>query len=292
MSIIEKVREMCCGSRVMAWVLTLTVSFGLLFCLLSIFSRYGAGVTGLETWMVLSADASVLFYRPWTLLSYMLVHTSMLHLLFNILWLYWFGVMLYDVERDSDIAMIYIGGGLTGGLLYLIASPLSGTTGYLAGNSAAVLSMMIAAAIRMPSRSIGLWLIGEVKLKWVALACIILTLLGGGGNIAVQMTHIGGLACGALYVLSKHRWNIRFFSRSSRSKEIKRSGSRFKSAMKKSNITDMMQSMQHSAKTPPAEGELDENRLDQLLDKIRVSGFDSLTKAEKEELDRLSQQIK
>ena len=62
--------------------------------------------------------------------------------------------------------------------------------------------------------------------------------------------------------------------------------------MKKSNVTDMMQSMQQSAKTPSAEGELDENRLDQLLDKIRVSGFDSLTKAEKEELDRLSQQIK
>ncbi len=292
MGIIEKVREICCGSRVMAWVLTLTVSFGLLFCILGIFSRYGAGGSGLENWMVLSADATALLYRPWTLVSYMLVHTSLLHLLFNILWLYWFGVMLYDVERDSDIAMIYIGGGLTGGLLYLIASPLAGTVGHLAGNSAAVLSMMIAAAIRMPSRSIGLWLIGEVKLKWVALACIILTLLGGGGNIAVQMTHIGGLAYGALYVLSRHRWNIRLFSRSSRHKDVKRSGTRFKSAVKKSNASEMMQSIRRSATTSPAEGELDENRLDQLLDKIRTSGFDSLTKAEKEELDRLSQQIK
>ena len=174
MGFIERFRTLCGGSRALAWLLTVTAGSALPLWIVGLAARLTGHVgDGPGLWLGVPSDITVLTSRPWTLLTYMLVHTNPLHLLFNLLWLYWFGRMLADVASDRQMLWIFVGSGVAGGVLYSVSSAFGGYTGaYLAGDSAAVLGVMAATALLMPSRRIGLFLIGEVKLKWVALAGI------------------------------------------------------------------------------------------------------------------------
>lgn len=270
MAFIEKFREYCGGSRILAWLVTVTVASGLLCWLATVVARLaGSGYDVVNSILALPSDPLRLLTHPWTLATYMLVHYSPLHLIFNVLWLYWFGRMLADTRSDKTLLVLFIGGGVAGGVFYSLTSWLSGNTGgCLTGDSAAVLSLMTATALFMPSRRIGLFLLGEVKLKWVAVACILITLLGGGGGFPSRAAHIGGVAFGALSFL------------------YYRGSLRFPSIRRKVDAPRPPRVVVSAFEITP-----DHERLDQLLDKIRVSGYDSLSEKEKTELNYISSRI-
>lgn len=273
---VDKLSRLC-GSRRLAWLLLINiVAAGTLWISMLTLHMCRVDTDILYSLFALPSGMSAFLNHPWTLATYMFVHFSPLHLLFNMLWLFWFGRMLADIEHDRTITTIFTAGGLTGGMAYLMASAL---TGYdhgssLAGASAAVLCLMCATAVRMPDRKTGLFLIGEVKLKWVAAACVLLTLLGGASSIPTQCAHLAGVCTGiaSKWAASK----ISGFATTNRHKHSKNSSNRHH-----------MNNARNVCKSMPTQQELND-RLDMLLDKIRLSGFESLSEREKSELDYLS----
>ncbi|MDE5870148.1 MAG: rhomboid family intramembrane serine protease, partial [Muribaculaceae bacterium] len=153
----------------------------------------------MQSALVIPSIFSSWLSQPWSLVTYMFTQISFLHLLFNMLWLLWFGRIFLFCSSEKRLLLTYLGGGLTGGIFYLLASnigdPVPG--GYLIGSSAAVLAVMTAASIMAPNLELRLLLLGEIRLKYVALICILLTFLGiGGGNAGGFSAHIGGVLFG------------------------------------------------------------------------------------------------
>lgn len=223
------------------------------------------------TLFALPASPAQALTHPWSIISYMFAQADILQLLFNMLWLIWFGRMLADTDTSRTTVTLYIGGGLTGGLCYLIAGAAGGGGSFLMGSSAAILSLMVYTALRQPNREVPLLLIGNVRLKWIAIVTIVITLLGATG-ISAHCAHIGG----ALFPLLLLAWR------------------------KAVNARRNMTPHRHAPKAlrsgaplrrPDPNAETLEQTLDRLLDKVRVSGFDSLTKKEKSQLDEISSKL-
>lgn len=274
MNVIKKWKGYCDGSAVLAW-LTITVTGVWLIMAIGTLFHFDRSLASLLT---LPSHAEIFLTRPWTLVTYMTIHFDILHMLFNAAWLYWFGRILLITLSEKHLAYYFIGGGITGGIFFLIASALGSGSGWLCGASASVIAVMCGAAIRLPDHRINLLLIGSVKLKWIAIACCVLTFLGGGGN---QTAHIGGLVWGvatALLIKTGYDPTERLKGFSLRSRTTHKTGQRRRNPAK---VADALQKHRN-----------DMERLDQLLDKIRISGYGSLSNRERKELDRLSKRIK
>lgn len=157
--------------------------------------------------LYLPADLLQLLRRPWTLITYMFMHAGMWHLLGNMLWLYWFGKLFLYFFSSKHLRGLYVVGGLAGALLYIVAYnlfPAFSTQLYsatLVGASASVLAIAIATAVREPDFRINLIFIGPVKLKYFALFIVLFDVLyvesdNAGGHLA----HLGGALAGWWFV--------------------------------------------------------------------------------------------
>lgn len=278
MRVIDKLSTICGGSRALAWLLTILAVSGagcMIWLLISWLARLNPGI--INIWLALSENPITALTHLWTLASYMVLHYSPLHLLFNLLWLYWFGLMLTDIRSDRTLLTLFIGGGVAGGVFYIAASSILGNNpgAFLTGDSCAVLSVMTSTGILMPDRRLNLFLIGEVKIKWIALVCVLITLVGGSG--ASLGAHIGGVLWG---VGTSLYYKGLFKGISGR---VKQNGGK---------IAEHRHPRHNPRSTARAMQQLsDHERLDQLLDKIRISGYDSLSAKEKTELDYISARI-
>ncbi|MDE6695290.1 MAG: rhomboid family intramembrane serine protease [Muribaculaceae bacterium] len=264
------------GSQTLAW---LTLGLPLVWIVVTLLSLSGRMMhfnMPIAEWLTLPSSFAIFLTRPWTLITYMAVHFDVLHMLFNVLWLYWFGRILINTLFDRHLLLAFVGGGLAGGILFLLSAAAGFGSGWLCGCSAAVIAVMCVAAIRLPDHQINLFLIGEVKLKWVAVICCLLTFFGGGGN---QAAHIGGLLWGVALGLMLRAGNdpslwlsrLKWHPSSNAGGNSKRNADKMVKVLK-----DRQNDMQ---------------RLDQLLDKIRLSGYESLSRKERKELDDLSRHL-
>lgn len=282
MKILDKWISICGGSRVLAWLTVINVAVWLVVAILSIATSAFHLHIPLESWLSLPSYFPTFITRPWTLLTYMVVQYDFLHLLFNVLWLYWFGIIIVNVYSDRFLLWLYIGGGLAGGVFFLASSALGWGGGWLCGSSASVLAVMAAAAVRLPNHRLNLFLIGPVALKWVAIICAVLTFIGGGGN---QPAHIGGLLFGIIYSLglwpltvSLHRGG----SSPSRVPNLPHAGGAGGGTRRRPDkVIDAFERHRR-----------DMARLDEILDKIKTSGYESLSRRERSELQDLSTRIK
>lgn len=271
-AIIDRISRHCGNNRDLTLLIAANVALALLLWAVVIVAEFtGRETSPLYFLCALPSDPLLFASHPWTLLTYMFVHFSPLHLLFNMLWLFWFGGMLSDVERGMAPVWLFMAGGAAGGVFYLAGSALSGYTpgAFLTGSSAAVLAVMCATATRMPDRTVRLFLFGEVRLKWIAAVCVILTLAGSGSAVPTLSAHVAGALTGVIQGMTRRRTAARA-ARSPRH-----------------NVRAMANAMQRSA----ADSRNLHERLDQLLDKVRVSGYDSLTMKEKAELNHISKRI-
>lgn len=277
MKIVNRIKGFCGGSEILSWLILLNVGVSLLLWIITSASQLFHADTGWTyRWFALSSNLLTFLTHPWTIGTYMVSQFGILHTLFNVLWLYWFGRMLLDVRPDRALLQLYVGGGLAGAIFYLVSAALTHYSGgYLTGASAAVLAVMTATTIITPNRNVMLWLLGEVKLKWVAIGCILLTLWGAGGPGApAQIAHGGGIAFGLAWALGIRRLKL----------PAKRSRPKIRARQ-------TVQTMKNSSHRPP-EPPTDSERLDQLLDKIRESGYESLSPAEKSDLNAISSRLK
>lgn len=244
---------------------------------------------------ILSLPASLksILYKPWTIISYMFMHNGILHILFNMLLLYWFGQFFLHYFSAKHLRGLYILGGIIGGLFFVIAynlfpifKPLT-STATLLGASAAVLAIVIASACRNPNQEVRLLLIGSIKLKYIALFVIAIDLLtitsdNPGGHIA----HLGGAFSGYIFAmnLAKGRdltlWinNIIDFPLfiSHKIKERKKK--------KKMKVVYKANTKRQDDYVYNAEKKAASEEIDKILDKIKESGYHNLTDEEKQKL--------
>ena len=237
----------------------------------------------------LPADLSTLARRPWTLITYMFLHKSFFHILFNLLWLYWFGRIFLQYLDEKKLAGVYILGGLSGALVYILVFnalpvfrnqlPLS----YALGASAAVMAVVISISVYAPNYTIYLLFFGRVKIIWVALigflsSSVFEFSINTGGKLA----HIGGALFGYLFILQlrKGKDMTRFISRLLDTiAGWFKPRSRIKVSHRKAE-TDM----DYNKRKKDEQAEID-----RILEKIARAGYDSLTKQEKEILFKQSQ---
>lgn len=237
----------------------------------------GSSAEWTERILLLPAPWEEAVRHPWTLLTYMLTQYSPLHLIFNMLWLICFGGILREYCPDRTILILYLAGGIAGGLLFESAATLEGSSGTLCGSSAAVLCVMTASAIKLPERRIRLWLLGEVKLKWIAAASIILTFAGGATATAVICAHAGGVAVGIISGIC-----LRQSGKKGTKPSIRRAPT--PKTPTKEGVRKLTEALDGKFGSP--------ERLDELLDKIRLSGYPSLSRQEQTELEEISRRLK
>ena len=249
----------------------------------------------------LNADPWLILTRPWTIVSHMFLHLDFFHILANMLFLYWFGRIVGDFIGNHRVLPLYLMGGLFGAIVYFtLANLLQHGGNYALGASAAVMALVTAAGAMAPDYIMRLLFIGDVKLKYIVAVLIFLDLISiaNSVNTGGHFAHLGGALFGWLYIgqLQRgHDWAkplSTLFSRLSawwdeqvhgyekprprpkvayRSPKVARSGSGAAASP----------SGPRPGPTGPDEKSHQE-RLDEILDKIKLSGYDSLTAEEKE----------
>jgi membrane associated rhomboid family serine protease len=201
----------------------------------------------------------------YSLVTNIFLHAGFMHLLGNMLWLYFVGTILEDLIGSKHIVRLFIFGGISGSLIYFIFAQLTGISGLLVGASGGIAALLIATALYAPNYRVFLLGIVEIELRWIVIIKIFFDVVGllFTYNIGGNLAHIGGYLFGLAYITEiKGIWNFPKFNYSAFNRKPKRSAT--------VNIN-------HS-KSPSQE------EIDAILDKISANGYDSLTAKEKEKL--------
>lgn len=248
----------------------------------------------LVDWFAVPASAVELLYRPWSIITYMFLHQDVMHILFNMLMLYWFGQLFNHFIGTYRFLAVYIFGGLSGALLYMlifnIVPPLTEYVPYsqALGASASIMAIIVAVSVYRPEFKVNLLFIGPVKLAYLALFTVGLDfiMVFKSTNVGGHIAHLGGALFGLLYIydLKKGKDMSRGFN-----KFVDKMLALFK-PKPKIRVTynrtapprnDMEYNQQKKAK---------QQRVDAILDKISKHGYDSLSKEEKDFLFKASKE--
>ena len=245
----------------------------------------------------LPSHLSTLATRPWTVITYMFSQYDVLHILFNLLWFYWFGTLFAIVSTPRQMLALYIYGGLGGAVMFLLAYNLiptfAYTHGWLIGSSASVIAIVTATAILMPDFRMHLLFIGSVSLKWIAIATIGLVLIGvTGSNAGGEFAHIGGVIVGAWYGLMMKRGQD-ITRPLNRLFDMFVNGWHSITSIRLRNKTpESSYKYQSSSASSPSIDDDDRAQLDEILDKIKKSGYAALTPEERKRLFDVSRRMK
>jgi membrane associated rhomboid family serine protease len=230
-----------------------------------------------------------LLLKPWTLITYMFTHKDIWHILFNMLWLYWFGRIFLEYLDQRKLVAVYILGGLSGAVVYILSFNLfPAFTGIVSesvaiGASASVMAVVVAIAAYVPDYTVNLFLLGRIRIKYMALAIFVLTsFMDFSVNSGGKLAHIGGALFGYLYTV-----------RLKKGQDIGRGFNRLLDGIvtllkpgKKMKVTHRKAANDYEYNKLKSEHQASINKI---LDKISKGGYDSLTKEEKETLFRESQ---
>ena len=235
----------------------------------------GSVSAGWHDWLALSSQWTDLLHHPWTLMTYMFLHDGFWHILFNMVMLYFGGIMCCRYLGNRRFGWIFFLSGIAGALLYLLVynvfpvGQMHSST--LVGASAAVLGVFIAVAVYAPNQEVSLWLVRSFsfKMKYVAMVFVVIDLLSipasnAGGHIA----HLGGALFGWLYVVAM-RANV--------SNVLKSKPFQKKKSQQSSRGGRPMSDEEYNRRRAA-----EQKRVDARLDRISRSGYDTLSKEEKE----------
>ncbi len=263
------------GRTALTWLLAVN---GLMFIALRLIAAVGV-LSGHAAWgdvavksVSLPPQPGEVLAHPWTLLTYMVSQYDPMHLMFNMLWLAWFGILVQLTLGNRRLLAFYGAGGLTGAVAYMLWAAFASVpvvSAGLAGSSAAVIAVAVAIAVIKPDHRVGLIFIGPVKLKWVTVIMLAISaLMFTGYNGGTDAAHLGGAVAGVIcgFVCRAHK--------------------------KRNFVARPFIPGRPSTAAESAAKLSDTETLDLLLDKIRRSGFNSLTAEEKTTLFELSDRLK
>lgn len=242
----------------------------------------------LTEWLGVPADPEVLLHRPWTLFTYMFTHFGFLHLLFNMLWLFWFGSMFLRHFSERQLTGVYLWGGVAGAALYIVSynvfpyfDEITRISSWAVGASASVMAIVFAVCVYLPRERIYIFLIGPVKLVYLALFTALIDFLSiGGDNAGGHIAHLGGALFGCCFAMGI-RSGKDFFAwlPSFHKKKRKHSASRTKMKVEYRRDASSMSDREYNEYK-----KRQDERINSILDKISRSGYESLTREEKEYL--------
>jgi len=229
----------------------------------------------IENWLALKPTLAVFISQPWTLITYGFFHGNFIQLLFNLIFLFYIGNLFINFFTVKQFLSYFILGIISGGIAFLVLHP----KGYLVGSSAGIMAVLVGLATKIPTYEIRFNLIGGVKLWIIAAIYVGVSLVGldglnSGGNIA----HLGGAILGFLYTKQLQGGSDigRFFE-----KFMNSIVSVFK--LKKQNPLKTVHKNKNIKRKPThKEQNVHQQKIDGILDKISKSGYESLTKAEKD----------
>ncbi len=267
-------------------------------------------VSGLEglykeglSYLMMPASLPKLATQPWTIFTYMFLHEGVFHVLFNMLFLYWFGLLIHQYLGSRKLANLYVLGGLFGAafyaLIYNVAPYFSASvdSSMMLGASAGVFAVVVGAATLTPNTTFFLILIGPVKIVYIAAFYVILSFANSiGANAGGEIAHLGGALLGYLYIVQLRKgndWGVPvqkvglFFENL-----FSRNRSKVKVSYRKAKTKSTGNFGGFSSKTtstPAAKSsETSQEEIDQILDKIAAKGYDALSKEEKRKLFEFS----
>jgi membrane associated rhomboid family serine protease len=239
-------------------------------------------------YLAIPANLEVLSRRPWTFVTYMFLHVDFIHILFNLLWLYWFGTLFLQELGLKKLLSTYLLGGFFGGVLYVLFYNIFPVFDQVRGNSialgasASVMAIVVATATYQPERRMHLILIGPVKIIYIALFMFIFTsLVDFSVNTGGKIAHIGGALMGFIFAYYYKRGKdvTKGFDRM-----MDRIATWFKPGNKKMKVTYRRSSDDFEYKRQKAD---EQKEIDKILEKISKAGYNSLTAREKELLFKM-----
>jgi len=242
--------------------------------------------------LAVPASLSTLIYQPWTIFTYMFLHIGIWHILFNMLWLFWFGRIFLEYLTEKQLIWVYILGGLAGAAAYIIAfnvfpvfAPQIGVS-YAMGASASVMAIVTAIAFYVPNYTLYLLFLGRVKIVYIAIGLFVLDFFTiPGGNAGGQIAHIGGALLGYLFIKSIRPSTITSY---------RTKGSILSWIAQIFTIRKNDPGSKRTTRRPVTDEEFNQQkaqqqkRIDLILEKISKGGYDSLTREEKEFLFKSS----
>lgn len=243
------------------------------------FYSFSVGKFQIPYWIALSSDIGTFVKAPWTLVAFNFFHYGFFHLIFNLLVLHFAGRLFSTYFTDRQLLGVYVLGGIFSGIIFMLSYIIIGKAGLLVGASGAIMAILLSATTYAPFMLLRIPLIGIVKLWHVTFVILLLDLIqlpldNTGGHIA----HLGGALFGFLYIkllqsgtdLSKGiSMILDFFVNVSKPKK--------KTPFKKVHRNTTKKSVNSFS-----EKDIKQKQIDDILDKISKSGYDSLTKEEKE----------
>ena len=238
----------------------------------------------LVSWFVLPTSFLEIVFQPWSFVTYAFLHAGFWHLFWNMYLLYWFGLYVLNLFTSKRFLTIYLLGAINGGLFYVLAYNLfpvfNNISSNLMGASAAVLAIVIFIATYTPDAIVRIFTF-RIKLWQIGLVMVLLDLfqLPSSGNAGGLIAHMGGAIFGYVYAIQLKKGNdigiwfenfmdllVNLF-KSNKYKHFKQVHKTKQSAPK------------NTKRNPTTNHQI---KIDRILDKIGKSGYDSLTKAEKD----------
>ena len=261
-------------------IILINVIVFVVLSILEVFITLSGGGTIFKTFvnkLMLPAAFTTFILQPWSLISYFFLHLSFGHILWNMLFLYWFGKIIHDSIGNNAVISLYVLGGIIGGLSYMALFniiPFYGdrvSDSLMLGASAGVFSIVAGSATLLPNYTFYLLFLGPVRIKYIALFYILLSFLDvTGSNAGGEIAHLGGALIGYLFI-----------------RQLQNGVNMGEGIIKIINIFNKKSSSKIKQDPPVSEevkSDISQDEIDKILDKISESGYSSLSKKEKEKL--------
>lgn len=249
--------------------------------------------------IMIPGSVQAFLHKPWTLFTYFFAHDDIFHILYNMLFLYWFGRLIDEYLGNRRLVGLYVMGGVAGGVLYLAIYNTvpyfqhQADTALMLGASGAAYAVAVGAATLLPNYTFHLLFLGAVRIKYIVFFFIILSFAQTAGvNAGGHLAHLGGAVLGFAYVKMLQNgtdigrpiyWVMESWNNLVRPKPPVRVSYRQRSSAGAATSSYAAGSTSTSVNTP------DQDEVDMILDKISRSGYESLTREEKQKLFRASQ---
>lgn len=286
--IIDRIKYQYKTGDILIRLIFINIGIFLIIKILGVFfTLFKIETFNLLQFVAVPSQPEILLRRFWTPFTYMFVHEGFWHILFNMLWLYWFGKIFLEYFNGRQLGSIYVLGGLSGALLYILAFNLIPYyldlgNSWMIGASAAVMAIVMAAAFYRPEVQLHLFLLGRIKIIYIALFVFVLDFisLDDLSNPGGHLAHIGGAISGYLFAV---RYRKGKDITNGIGKMMDHIANLFKKKPKKTKMK-----VSHRR----AESDMDYNyrkhqvqeEIDNILDKLKHSGYSSLSADEKKKL--------
>ena len=270
---------------VLTKLIYINVGIFVLIRLVSVFLMlFNINSTSFLQYLQFPSSPELFLYRPWTVFTYMFTHFDVLHILFNMLWLYWFGKLFLTYWGERQLGGLYVWGGIAGSVLFMLSYNIFpyfqhlANDSYLMGASASVMAIVFAVAFYQKDLEVNLLIVGKVKLIYLAIFTFVIDLLAiTSSNAGGHLAHIGGALLGVYFAVQIQK-----------GKDLTRPMNRLIDWFV--NLGKRKPKMKVSYKRTETDYEYNARKhqeivdLDSILDKLKRSGYESLSSDEKKRL--------